>query len=200
MTTVGAGFLAGLSLIIAIGSQNAFVLRQGLARQQVGPVVAVCMLSDIVLISAGVAGIGTLVEQAPWVLEAVRWGGAAFLTAYGVLSLRRAARGGGTLEAAARGVTRLAPALLTALALTWLNPHVYLDTVLLLGSLASGYGPDGRWLFATGAALGSVVWFLVLGYGARLASGLFARPTSWRVLDAVIGVIMLGLAASLALG
>ena len=199
-STALAGLLAGLGLIVAIGSQNAFVLRQGLARQQVGPVVAVCALSDAVLIAAGVAGIGTLVEQAPGVLVVVRWAGALFLATYAALSLRRAARGGETLEAAAQGVTRLVPAVLTTLALTWLNPHVYLDTVLLLGSLASGYGADGRWAFAAGAALGSVVWFVGLGYGARLAAGLFARPAAWRVLDLLIGVVMLVLAVSLALG
>ncbi len=196
-----AGLLAGLGLIIAIGSQNAFVLRQGLARQQVGPVVAVCMLSDIVLITAGVAGIGTIVEQAPGVLVAVRWARRGLPD--GVRRALAAARGPRRRDARGRrsqGVTRLVPAVLTTLALTWLNPHVYLDTVLLLGSLASGYGAEGRWAFAAGAALGSVVWFVGLGYGARLASGLFARPGSWRVLDLLIGVVMLGLAASLALG
>jgi L-lysine exporter family protein LysE/ArgO len=195
-----AGLAAGLALIVAIGSQNAFVLRSGLTRRHVGPVVAVCTLSDVVLIAAGVAGIGTIVTRAPVVLDVVRWGGVAFLAAYAVLSFRRAWRGGEGLDAQGAGTAGLAAAVTTALALTWLNPHVYLDTVLLLGSLANQHGDDGRWLFAAGAATGSLLWFTALGYGARLASPLFRRPAAWRVLDALIGVTMLLIAAGLASG
>ncbi len=198
-TAVLPGLLTGLGLIVAIGAQNAFVLRQGLARRHVGPVVAVCLLSDLVLIAAGVAGIGTVVERAGWAVDVVRWAGVAFLTGYGVRSLL-AARRPGTLEAARGDRIGRGTAVRTALALTWLNPHVYLDTVLLLGSVASTHGHPGRWWFALGAGVASAVWFTVLGYGARLARPLFASTTSWRVLDVLIGLTMLGIAASLALG
>ena len=166
MTTAAvAGLLTGLSLIVAIGAQNAFVLRQGLARQYVGPVVAVCALSDAVLIAAGVTGIGAIVEHAEWVLEVVRWLGVAFLVTYAVMSLLRARRPD-TLEAARAGAPSRRSAVGRALALTYLNPHVYLDTVLLLGSIANQQGGGDRWWFAVGAAVGSVVWFTGLGYGA----------------------------------
>ncbi|MEQ4547742.1 LysE/ArgO family amino acid transporter, partial [Nocardioides kribbensis] len=168
---LGAGLLTGLSLIVAIGAQNAFVLRQGLLRRHVGAVVAVCAVSDLVLILAGVAGIGTLVERAPLALEVVRWLGVAFLTAYGVRSLL-AARSSSALRTTGAASAALGSTVATAAALTWLNPHVYLDTVLLLGSIASAHGPEGRWWFAAGACAASVLWFAGLGYGARLASGL----------------------------
>ncbi|WP_432707616.1 LysE/ArgO family amino acid transporter [Nocardioides kribbensis] len=198
MLDLGAGLLTGLSLIVAIGAQNAFVLRQGLLRRHVGAVVAVCAVSDLVLILAGVAGIGTLVERAPLALEVVRWLGVAFLTAYGVRSLL-AARSSSALRTTGAASAALGSTVATAAALTWLNPHVYLDTVLLLGSIASAHGPEGRWWFAAGACAASVLWFAGLGYGARLASGLFARPRAWQVLDVVIGVVMLLIAVSLAL-
>ncbi|WP_374108190.1 LysE/ArgO family amino acid transporter [Nocardioides sp. P86] len=198
MLDLGAGLLTGLSLIVAIGAQNAFVLRQGLLRRHVGAVVAVCAVSDLVLILAGVAGIGTLVERAPLALEVVRWLGVAFLTAYGLRSLL-AARSSSALRTTGAASAALGSTVATAAALTWLNPHVYLDTVLLLGSIASAHGPEGRWWFAAGACAASVLWFAGLGYGARLASGLFARPRAWQVLDVVIGVVMLLIAVSLAL-
>jgi L-lysine exporter family protein LysE/ArgO len=194
-----AGLLTGLSLIVAIGAQNAYVLRQGLAREHVGTVVAICAVSDAVLIAAGVAGIGTLVERAPWALEAVRWFGVAFLVWYGVSSLLRARRGE-SLRAGDGAVVRRTSVAAKAVALTWLNPHVYLDTVLLLGSIANQQAGDGRWWFASGAALGSVLWFTGLGYGARRAAGLLASARSWQVLDVLIGVTMLAIAVSLALG
>lgn len=174
------------------------MLRQGLAREHVGTVVAICALSDAVLIAAGVAGIGTLVERAPWALEAVRWFGVAFLCWYGVSSLLRARRAEslGTGDGAAVRRTGVAA---KAVALTWLNPHVYLDTVLLLGSIANQQPGDGRWWFALGAAAGSIVWFTGLGYGARRAAGLLASTRSWQVLDVLIGVTMLLIAGSLAL-
>ncbi len=198
-TAAAAGLLTGLSLIIAIGAQNAFVLRQGLARQYVGPVVAVCAVSDAVLIVAGVTGIGTIVEHAGWVLELVRWLGVVFLATYGVLSLLRARRPD-TLEAARAGVPSRRAAVGRALALTYLNPHVYLDTVLLLGSIANQHGDVGRWWFATGAAAGSVLWFTGLGYGAGAGQRLLATPRAWQVLDVVIGLTMLAIALSLAVG
>jgi L-lysine exporter family protein LysE/ArgO len=199
VTVVLAGFGFGLSLIIAIGAQNAFVLRQGLRREHVTAVVLVCTLSDIVLIVAGIAGLGALIQQAGWLLVVARIGGALFLLVYAFLSLRRAARPQAlTANAAGSGMT-LAAALSTALALTWLNPHVYIDTVLLLGSIGGTYGDD-RWWFALGACLGSVVWFAAIGYGSRYLRPLFAKPMAWRVLDIVIAVIMVGLAASLVAG
>ncbi|GAB6987119.1 LysE/ArgO family amino acid transporter [Nocardioides pyridinolyticus] len=195
-----AGVVTGLSLIVAIGAQNAFVLRQGLAREHVGLVVAICAVSDIVLITAGVAGIGTIVERAPWAIDLIRWLGVAFLTWYGVSSLLRARKAeslhanGGGARLTRRGVV------VRALALTWLNPHVYLDTVLLLGSIANHEGPVGRWWFAVGACVGSLLWFCGLGFGARRASGLLAQPRAWQVLDVLIGLTMLAIALSLALG
>jgi L-lysine exporter family protein LysE/ArgO len=194
-----AGLLTGLSLIVAIGAQNAFVLRQGVLRQHVGAVVAVCAVSDLVLITAGVAGIGALVEHAPTALTVVRWLGVAFLTAYGVRSLWRA-RHAEALTASSDVEPRLRGALLQAVALTWLNPHVYLDTLLLLGSIAAHHGPSGKWWFAVGASLGSILWFTGLGYGARLAAPLLSRPRAWQVLDVLIGLTMLTIAYQLARG
>ncbi len=194
-----AGFLTGLSLIVAIGAQNAFVLRQGLLRQYVGPVVAICAVSDLVLIAAGVAGIGAVVQHAPTALTVVRWLGVAFLTAYGVRSLWRS-RHAGAHAASTDAEPRLRGAVLQATALTWLNPHVYLDTVLLLGSIAAHHGPVGKWWFAAGAGAGSVLWFSSLGYGARLLSPVLMRPRAWQVLDVLIGLTMLAIAYSLARG
>ncbi|MBT1004290.1 LysE/ArgO family amino acid transporter [Paenarthrobacter sp. DKR-5] len=188
---------AGLSLIVAIGAQNAFVLRQGLRREHILPIVLICIASDVVLIAAGVAGIGALTRTAPWVLQVVRWAGAAFLLAYAVIAARRALRPGALQTAGSGAAGSLAAAVGTCLAITWLNPHVYLDTVLLLGSLAAPHGPDGRWLFALGAALGSTLWFSLLGFGARFLAPVFARPRSWRILDGGIAVLMAVLAAGL---
>jgi L-lysine exporter family protein LysE/ArgO len=199
LDSASAGLLTGLTLIVAIGAQNAFVLRQGLAREHVAPVVAICALSDLVLIVAGVAGIGTIVEQAGWVVDVIRWLGVAFLTAYGVRSLLHARTSAG-LAAGAPDPLSLRAAVLTATALTWLNPHVYLDTVLLLGSIANTHSGDGRWWFAAGAGLGSVLWFSGLGFGARLLSPLLALPRAWQVLDVLIGLTMLGIAVLLARG
>ncbi len=193
------GLVTGLSLIIAIGAQNAFVLRQGLLRAHVGVVVAICAVSDLVLILAGVAGIGTVIEQAPAAITVVRWLGVAFLGWYGVASLLRARRPAG-LRADGEGAGGRRTAVLTALALTWLNPHVYLDTVLLLGSIANQHGPDGRWWFGAGAVVGSVVWFVGLGYGARRMSGTLSSARAWQVLDVLIGLTMLAIAVLLARG
>ena len=194
-----SGFGSGLALIVAIGAQNAFVLRQGLRREHLAAVVAVCILSDAVLILAGTAGIGRLTQAAPLALDIVRWAGAAFLLAYAFLSLRRALTPPG-LQAAGRAGGTLTAAVLTCLSLTWLNPHVCLDTVVLLGSLAATHGPDGRWVFAAGAVAASTVWFAALGFGARLLAPVFARPRAWQILDAAIAVFMVLLAASLLRG
>lgn len=196
VSAVLPGLLTGLSLIIAIGAQNAYVLRQGLRRDRVGTVVLVCAVSDLVLIAAGVAGIGAIVDRAGFVIDVVRWLGVGFLVWYGVGSLRRAAHPG-RLSADVVGSRRVVT---TAVLLTWLNPHVYLDTVLLLGSIANTHGSSGRWWFALGAGTASVLWFAALGYGARLAAPVLARATAWRVLDILIGLTMLVIAARLAIG
>ncbi|MCP2369895.1 L-lysine exporter family protein LysE/ArgO [Agromyces terreus] len=247
-----AGFGLGLSLIVAIGAQNLFVLRQGVRREHVFAVALVCALSDLVLICIGVSGVGAVLQAVPWLVEAVRWAGAAFLVTYGLLAARRvlrpsgealdveadaaidaasgphdggaAAQGGTVRIAQAAGVapdervagpaasaaptlvhptagprrTGLAAALFTCLALTWLNPHVYLDTVFLLGSIANTHG-DGRWAFAAGAGLASFVWFFALAYGSRLLGGVLGSPRAWRVLDAVIAVVMITLGVMLVL-
>jgi L-lysine exporter family protein LysE/ArgO len=192
-----SGLGLGLSLIVAIGAQNAFVLRQGLRSEHVAAVVAVCLLSDAALIAAGTAGAGALVARLPSLLTAVCFAGAAFLLVYGLMAARRVVRPAALVTEAAGRRAGLAVTVTTCLALTWLNPHVYLDTVVLLGSLA-GTWDDLRWWFAGGAAAGSAVWFTGLGYGARLLRPVFARPTAWRVLDAGIAVVMVSLAVSLA--
>jgi L-lysine exporter family protein LysE/ArgO len=179
------------------GLASGLVLRQGILRSHILLVVVVCAVSDLVLIGLGVAGIGVLIERAPAVLDVVRWAGAAFLLAYGGLAAMRAVRGGLVSQPGVRqGGTWLA-ALGTCLSLTWLNPHVYLDTVLLLGSLAGTHGPEGRWWFAAGAGLGSVAWFAALGAGARYLAPLFQRRNAWRVLDAGIALVMVTLAVLL---
>jgi L-lysine exporter family protein LysE/ArgO len=216
-----AGIGLGLSLIVAIGAQNLFVLRQGLRREHVLAVAAVCAVSDAVLIALGVSGVGLLLGAVPWLIEVVRWAGAVFLVGYGLLAARRAWRpAGSALQAepaeqggldAAHGpaaspsvaVTtltprRLAPVLLTCLALTWLNPHVYLDTVFLLGSVSTTHG-DARWVFAAGAMFASLAWFFALGFGARYLSRWLSTPRAWRILDAVIAIVMIGLGISLVL-
>ena len=193
-----AGFLLGASLIIAIGSQNAFVLRQGLRGEHVLLICFTCALSDALLITAGVYGFGELVEHSPWIGPVARYGGAAFLMGYAVLAFRSAWRGAGALEAAERAAPSWKLALATCLALTWLNPHVYLDTLVLLGAASVKYQVH-RASFAIGAVCASFLFFFSLGYGARLLQPLFARPRAWRVLDVLIGLVMLSIAASLVL-
>ena len=197
-SAVIAGFFSGAALIIAIGAQNAFVLRQGIRREHVLPIVAVCALSDAILIALGVAGIGTLVTAAPFILEIIRWAGALFLIGYAIVAARRAIRPNALVVGGSDAISRTT-AIATVLALTWLNPHVYLDTVLLLGSLSTAHGPEGRWWFAGGAIVASLVWFTSLGFGARLLRGLFAKPAAWRILDLSIAAVMLILAVRLIL-
>ncbi len=192
------GLLTGLSLIIAIGAQNAYLLRQALRGAQVGGIVAVCAISDLVLIIAGVAGIGTLIQHASWALDVIRWLGVAVLVCYGLSAAWRA-RSTEALEAAAGPTDSGMKAVVKALALTWLNPHVYLDTVILVGSIANTHGHSGRWWFAAGAALASLLWFTTLGYGGRKLAPFLATPRAWQVLDLLIATTMLVLAARLAL-
>ncbi len=190
------GFLASFTLIAAIGAQNAFVLRQGIRRQHVLAVVALCTVSDIVLIAAGIAGVGVLISAHPGALNVAKFGGALFLVCYGLLAARRAWRPN-SLKPAETAPARLAEVLVTCAALTFLNPHVYLDTVVLLGALANEHR-DERWLFGIGAVTASAVWFVSLGLGARRLAGLFATPLTWRVLDGLIAVTMIGLGVTLA--
>lgn len=193
----GIGFATGLALIVAIGAQNAFVLRQGIRREHVGGVVVLCMVADAVLIFAGTAGIGAIVSAFPSALEILRWAGAAYLLWWALRSVRSAFRPATLGSATPRSKGSV---LLTAAALTFLNPHVYLDTVVLLGSLANQHDALGRWVFAGGAAVASVVWFTALGYAARLLTRWLNSPRTWQILDLLIAVMMTALAINLVLG
>jgi len=193
-----SGFLLGASLIIAIGAQNAFILRQGLLRQHVFILCLICAASDAMLIALGVGGLGTLISKAPGLITAVTIGGVLFLGTYAWIAFRRALHPE-AMKAANAGGGSLKAAVAACLAFTFLNPHVYLDTVVLLGSLSARFEGAGRIAYGGGAALASFVWFFGLGYGARLLEPVFARPAAWRVLDIIIGVVMAGLAISLAL-
>lgn len=194
-----AGFATGFSLILAIGAQNAFVLRQGLARAHVLPVCLVCSVSDAILITAGIAGAGALVQEVPGLERAMRLAGAAFLLWYGVDRMR-SALSGEALRAGV-GVDRGARAtLLTALAITWLNPHVYLDTLALIGAVSTGFAGPARLAFGGGAVAASFVFFFALGYGARLLAPVFARPRAWTWLDAGVAVVMWTIAGVLLMG
>jgi L-lysine exporter family protein LysE/ArgO len=203
MTGAWAGFLSGAglgaSLIVAIGAQNAFVLRQGLKRRHVGIVVAICAAIDVTLIGLGVGGMGALIQRAPVLLEVIRWFGAAFVFLYGVRAFLAAWRGPGHLNASEQESQTALGAASTVLALSLLNPHVYLDTVVLLGGIGAQRGwPDNAW-FAAGAMCSSIVWFTALGYGARLLETWFQKDRSWRVLDVIVGCVMWWIAASLVL-
>ncbi|MER6039037.1 MULTISPECIES: LysE/ArgO family amino acid transporter [unclassified Streptomyces] len=198
LTAAAAGFGTGLSLIVAIGAQNAFVLRQGVRRDAVLAVVGICALSDALLIALGVGGVGAVVVAWPGAVRAVGIVGGAFLLCYGALAARRVLRPGDGLRTEGEAAGSRRRAVLTCLAMTWLNPHVYLDTVFLLGSLAADRGPL-RWTFGLGAALASLCWFAALGFGARLLGRVLARPAAWRVLDGLVALTMLALGAALVL-
>ncbi|CAG2156228.1 Arginine exporter protein ArgO [Cupriavidus yeoncheonensis] len=194
-----AGFSLGFSLILAIGSQNAFVLRQGLCREHVFWVCFVCALSDALLILAGVSGFAVMIRQLPWLGAAMRYGGAAFLIWYGARSFLAALHSSAVLDPSNAEPRPLLATLGVCLAFTWLNPHVYLDTVMLIGSVSTQF--HGREMqFATGAMTASFLFFFALGYGAALLRQVFARPRAWQVLEVVIGVTMLAIAAKLLLG
>ncbi|UKJ73906.1 LysE/ArgO family amino acid transporter [Azospirillum brasilense] len=190
------GLLLGLSLIVAIGAQNAFVLRQGLRGEHVLAVCATCAVSDALLILAGVGGFAQAAQWLPWLETATRYAGAAFLLVYGLRSFRSAWQAGGALDPAATVPAGLGATLATCLALTWLNPHVYLDTVVLVGSVSTQFA-EGKNAFALGAMTASVLFFFALGYGARLLRPVFARPGAWRALDTGIGVVMCTIAVTL---
>ena len=191
------GFIACFTLIATIGAQNAFVLRQGIRREHVLPVVALCTVSDIVLIAAGIAGVGALISAHPSALNIAKFGGAVFLIGYGLLAARRVWRPS-ALTPAEVAPARLAQVLVTCAALTFLNPHVYLDTVVLLGALANEHREE-RWMFGVGAVTASAVWFFSLGLGARRLAGLFGNPLTWRILDGLIAAMMIALGVWMAM-
>jgi L-lysine exporter family protein LysE/ArgO len=193
------GYLVAVSLILAIGAQNAFVLRQGLQREHVAAVVAVCAISDAVLIAAGVAGFGALDAMVPWLGETMRWAGVAFLLVYGALRFRAAARGGEALRPSEAMSAPLGRVVGTALVLTWANPHVYLDAVMLIGSNSAQYAPH-QTVFGIAAACGSLSFFSALGFGARLLAPIFAKASAWVWLELAVGCTMWAIAAALAFG
>lgn len=190
------GFLTGLSLIVAIGAQNAFVIKQGLLRQHVLLIVLICAISDAALIFLGTGGLGALVQSNKGLLEVIRWFGVAYLTWFGIKSIKSALTNQ-SLQASGTSTVSAFKVATTALALTWLNPHVYLDTVILLGSVANQFDSD-RWYFATGASVASVLWFTAIGFGARAASKYMARPIFWKILDSLIAIVMFSIAITLA--
>jgi L-lysine exporter family protein LysE/ArgO len=193
------GFLLGGSLIIAIGAQNAFILRQGLLKQNVFILCLICAASDALLIAAGVGGLGTIIDNNPEFVRWVTWAGAAFLIAYALFALRRALKPA-VMTAAETGSGSLKAAIAQCLAFTFLNPHVYLDTVLLVGGISSRYAGADKLHFAAGAMIASFVWFFSLGYGARLLQPVFAKPAAWRVLDLIIAAVMALIAMKLLRG
>lgn len=194
MLAIPAGFLTGLSLIVAIGAQNAFVLRQGLRRQHVLPVVLICAFSDALLIVLGIAGLGAAINSVPLLLEVFRYGGAAYLLWFAIGAIRRAIKPSALVESEQQ-VDSLRQTIVTAVALTYLNPHVYIDTFLLLGSIANQF--EDRWLFGVGAASASFVWFFTLGFGASWLGKYVKKPVFWRVLDVFIAIVMITIAAML---
>jgi L-lysine exporter family protein LysE/ArgO len=190
-----SGFFLGLALIVAIGAQNAFVLRQGLTGKFVFPVALVSALLDATLITLGVAGLGALLESVPFLLGLVRWLGAGYLVWFGITSLRRA-RSGQSMDVSGSGSQTLSSVVVSAATFSLLNPHVYLDTVVFLGALAAQFG-DNRWWFAVGASAASFVWFFSLAYGAKALSRFVTQPRFWKVLDTVIAIFMFVLAIGL---
>lgn len=192
------GLGLSLSLIVAVGAQNAFVLKQGLRGEHVGPIVAFCAVSDAIFMAIGVFGFGALTRHLPALAPMMLWVGAAFLFAYGILSFRRAMQGGEALSSDVKSASSLKAAMVFCFAITWLNPHVYLDTVLLVGSVAAKFD-DARVAFWAGTSTGSALFFAALGYGARLLAPIMVTPRAWQVLEFVIGVVMITIAIGLVL-
>ena len=190
------GFLTSLSLIVAIGAQNAFVIRQGLTKQHVFLVVLICGLSDAFLIALGIGGLGAIIQSLPWLLEIIRWFGVIYLSWFGIRSVRSAFKTQVLVAGVPVEVSR-SKVVATVFGLTFLNPHVYLDTVILLGSIGSAF-QENKWYFALGATLASVVWFASIGYGAKAASKFMSKPVFWKILDSVIAVVMFSIAITLA--
>jgi L-lysine exporter family protein LysE/ArgO len=196
MIAIWPGLLTAMSLIMAIGAQNAFVIRQGLTKKHVLLVVIICAASDAVLIILGIGGLGAIIQGLPWLLEIIRWFGVVYLTWFGIKSLRSAFKEQ-SLDASGAQSGSAKKVALAVLGFTWLNPHVYLDTVILLGSIGNQFGED-KWWFAFGASLGSIIWFSGIGFGAKAASGLMKKPIFWKILDLIIAAIMFSIAILLA--
>ncbi len=190
------GLLTGLSLIIAIGAQNAFVIRQGLTRKYILLTVLVCMVSDWILIASGVAGLGALIVRLGWILEALRWFGVAYLLWFAYGSVRSAFKND-SMKISDEKSGNSRQVFLAAMAITWLNPHVYLDTVILNGSIANTFGANA-WFFGFGAMAASTIWFFGLGYASKAAAGIMSKPSFWKVLDLVIAAVMVTIAGLLA--
>lgn len=199
LSTFFAGIMMGLSLIVAIGAQNAFVLRQGLRNEHVFAVCAACAISDAILIVVGVTSFAKVATWLPWIDPAMRYGGAAFLIWYGAKSMHSALRSTEALAIGTAEKADLTKTLLACLAITWLNPHVYLDTVVLLGTISTQF-PGGRWSFGAGATFGSFLFFFSLGYGATKLRPIFSKPSAWRTLEAAIAVVMWMIAFKLIIG
>ena len=197
MNAYWAGLAASLGLIVAIGAQNAFVIRQGLARNRVGIIVLICALSDAALIAAGVGGLGAVIQALPWLLAVMRWGGVAYLSWFGIKTLRSVFKSEHLDANGNLATLTLKQAVVTTLMMTYLNPHVYLDTVIFLGSLGNQFGA-ARWWFVAGAASASAAWFVSIGFGAKAASRWLAKPSFWKVLDTIIAAMMFTLAGVLA--
>lgn len=197
MIALTTGLLTGLSLIVAIGAQNAYILRLGLSRQHVFIAALFCSLSDALLIVLGIAGLGALIQSLPILLEVFRYAGAAYLTWFGISAVRRIFTKQGLESNGQTG--SLKKILLALAAITYLNPHVYLDTVILLGSIGNQFGAD-RWWFALGGATGSFIWFFSLGYGAKLLAKYVSRPIFWKILDSLIALVMFSIAGTLLFG
>lgn len=196
MFAIIPGLLAGLSLIIAIGAQNAFVIRQGLTKKFVLLTVLICAFSDALLIALGASGLGALIKSNKNVLEFVRWFGVVYLLWFAFKSAKSALKKE-VLNSAGEASADRKSVILTVLALTFFNPHVYLDTVILLGSISNQFGSD-KWFFVIGAMLASFIWFTAIGFGAKSASKFMSRPIFWKILDSIIAAIMLSIAALLA--
>ena len=191
-----AGFFTGLSLIVAIGAQNAYVLRMGLSRHHVGLIVFICTLSDLLLIIAGIGGIGSIVQHAPQALNVLRWFGVAYLALFTLRAFKSALKSD-ALEPNGTTPPSLRSVVTTTIALTWLNPHVYIDTVVLLGSIGNQWGHH-RWAFALGASFASILWFAAIGFGAKIASPYLVKARTWQIVDVAIGLVMIGVAVKLA--
>lgn len=192
------GFGMGGGLIVAIGAQNAYVLSQAVRRNYLLVIPLICITCDALLIAVGVSGVGSAVASSPRLAAVANWGGAAFLFWFGARAFRSALRGG-SLEADKSAAPTLKAAVVATLAVTLLNPHVYLDTVVLLGSVSGQYSRDGRILFGAGAICASVIWFFSLSFGGRLLAPLFKRPIAWRILDGLVCAVMWAIAISLVL-
>jgi L-lysine exporter family protein LysE/ArgO len=192
------GLFTALGLLVAIGAQNAYLLRLGTTApiRVMLPLILFCSVSDAVLYAAGVAGIGAVTSLSPWLMTAFQIVAVGFLLAYGATALWRATRSEALVVASASRTPSVWAALGTVAAFTWLNPHVYLDTCVMIGSLSQRFGED-KWVFALGATIGSWLWFFSLGFGARLLRPMLANPRTWRILDSSIALIMFAVAAGL---